>query len=144
MKRQSNRGCSKRCVQQGRRHLDARSVLIVREHDKGPTCLRACALERLQRVNVKPLRPLVRQSRPQRQARRQGTPLTPFFNILIINTPQTLSPLNQEDILGPHLYAMVIRQNLPDMDEFKLAHTIPSSHPAGVESMVQNMTEEHP
>ena len=94
MKRQSNRGCSKGCAQQGRRHFDARSVLI-HEHDKGPICLRACALERLQRVNV-PLR------------RRQGTPLTPFFNISIISTPQTLSPLNQEDILGPHLHAMVI------------------------------------
>ncbi len=77
-------------------------------------------------------------------SRLERTPLTPFFNISIISTPQTLSPLNQEDILGPHLYAMVIRQNLPDMDEFKLAHTIPSSHPAGAESMVQNMTEEHP
>ncbi len=43
MKRQSNRGCSKRCAQQGRRHFDARSVLIVREHDKGPTCLREAA-----------------------------------------------------------------------------------------------------
>ncbi len=131
MKRQSNKGCSKRCAQQGRRHFDARSVLIVREHDKGPTCLRACALERLQRVNVKPLR------------RRQGTSLTPFFNISIINTPQTLSPFNQENILGPHLHAMVIRQILPDMDEIKLAHTILFSHPARVESMVQNMTEEH-
>ena len=28
------------CAQQGRRRFGARSVLIVREHDKGPTCLR--------------------------------------------------------------------------------------------------------
>jgi len=34
--RESNRGCSKRCAQQGRRDFGARSVLIVREHDKGP------------------------------------------------------------------------------------------------------------
>ena len=40
--------------------------------------------------------------------------------------------------------ALIMEHILPDMDEFKLAHTIPSSHPAGVESMVQNMTEEHP
>jgi hypothetical protein len=32
----SNRGCSKRRAQQGRRRFGARSVLIVREHDKGP------------------------------------------------------------------------------------------------------------
>ena len=31
---------------QGRRPFGERSVHVVREHDKGPTCLRACALKR--------------------------------------------------------------------------------------------------
>ncbi len=35
--------CSKRCTQQGRRRFGARSVLIVREHGNGPTCLREAA-----------------------------------------------------------------------------------------------------
>jgi hypothetical protein len=35
--------CSKKSVQQGRSHFDARSVHVVREHGKKATCLREAA-----------------------------------------------------------------------------------------------------
>jgi hypothetical protein len=49
------------------------------------TCLRACAVEALQRVDVKPLSAFVATSAKEAR-RRQGTPLAAFFNRPILET----------------------------------------------------------
>jgi hypothetical protein len=56
--------CSKKSVQKGRSHFDARSVHGVREHGKKATCLREAL------------------------RRRQGTPLAAFFNIPFLKSTE--------------------------------------------------------